>query len=427
MSLPILPVNWRSSRVILLVFFLTRLLGVFLALYPQVYTGFAENDVIGDPTLYLQWAMAIIDGRQTPYKEVPIEYPPGVLPFIVAPILPRPRPPYLQGFVGLMVLVDAAGFVGLLRLRQRWGGLPGPWLWALGVPLLGPISWTRLDMIPAVATIWGLERAAASRWGMAGAFLVFGALAKVYPGLLLPAVWFIAPRRGRVAIGVAATVTLCLLPFITSLQELVSSVAGYHLNRGIQFETLWSNGLLVARTLGYEVTVQFTFGANHVFSTVSPALKQFSTILAMTGVAIESWLAFRIRGRGDSQALAVILFAALAWLLVAGSVLSAQFILWVIALGAAAACTSYSRVYGPVLLILPTALLTQLLYPFAYSYLRRGSLAALVAFTARNILLVWIAGWALLVAYACVTRPPSDAEQSRHAAGQGNDHVSGST
>jgi hypothetical protein len=408
MFLHILPVNWRSLRMILLVFFLTRLLCMFLALHPQVYTGLVENDVVGDPTLYLQWAMAIIDGHQTPYRDVAIEYPPAVLPFIVAPILPRPRPPYLQGFVVLMVLVDAAGLVGLLRLRQRWGGLLGPWLWVLGVPLLGPISWTRLDMIPAVATIWGLERAAASRWGMAGASLAFGALAKVYPGFLLPAVWLIAPRRGRVAIGVAATVTLCVLPFVASLQELVSSVAGYHLNRGIQFETFWSNGLLVARALGYQVTVQFTFGANHVFSTVSPALKQFSTILALTGVAVESWLAFRIRGRGDAQGLAVILFATLAWLLVAGSVLSAQFILWLVALGATAACASYSRVSGPVLLVLPTTLLTQLLYPFAYSYLRRGSLAALAVFTARNILLAWIAGCALLVASAYVTRPRSD-------------------
>jgi hypothetical protein len=404
----ILPFNWRSPRVILLAFLLTRLLCIFLALHPQVYTRFAENDVVGDPTLYFQWAMAIIDGRQTPYREVAIEYPPAVLPFIVAPILPRPRPPYLHGFVGLMVLVDAAGLVGLLRLRQRWGGLLGPWLWVVGVPLLGPISWTRLDMIPAVATVWGLERAAASRWGMAGASLAFGALAKVYPAFLLPAVWLIAPRRGRVALGVAATVTLCVLPFFGSLQELVPSVAGYHVSRGIQFETLWSNGLLMARALGYQVTVQFTYGANHVFSTVSPALKQFSTILALTGVAVESWLAFRIRGRGDAQALAVILFATLAWLLVAGSVLSAQFILWLIALGATAASTSYIRVYGPVLLVLPTALLTQLLYPFAYSYLRRGSLAALGAFTARNILLAWIVGWALLVAYACVTGPPSD-------------------
>jgi hypothetical protein len=83
-------------------------------------------------------------------------------------------------------------------------------------------------------------------------------------------------------------------------------------------------------------------------------------------------------------------------------------------------------VYGPVLLVLPTALLTQMLYPFAYSYLRRGSLAALGAFTARNILLIWIAGWAP-VRVRMYHRPPSDPEQSRHATGQGNDHMNGCT
>jgi uncharacterized membrane protein len=53
--------------------------------------------------------------------------------------------------------------------------------------------------VPAVATIWCLERAAAGRRRAAGAFLGFGCLAKLYPCLLLPAAIVIAPQRRRFA------------------------------------------------------------------------------------------------------------------------------------------------------------------------------------------------------------------------------------
>jgi hypothetical protein len=137
-----------------------------------------------------------------PYSEVPIEYPPGVLPFVLVPawLQHHLRIPFPPSFILLMIAVDGLGLTGLRRLGRRWGSDLGAWLWVVALPLLGPIVLLRLDLVPAVATIWCLERAAAGRWTAAGAFLGFGCLAKLYPLFLLPAAIVIA-RNGDASYG----------------------------------------------------------------------------------------------------------------------------------------------------------------------------------------------------------------------------------
>jgi hypothetical protein len=57
-----------------------------------------------DVYLYRQWGIQIIASGSMPYSEVSIEYPPGVLPFVMLPawLLDRLSVPFLFSFVVLM-------------------------------------------------------------------------------------------------------------------------------------------------------------------------------------------------------------------------------------------------------------------------------------------------------------------------------------
>ena len=126
-------------------FLITRLLMAFLAGNPPLYTQ-TGLPITPDVYLYREWGVQIIAFGRMPYSEVPIEYPPGVLPFVLLPawLLDRLSVPFLFSFVVLMTMVDGLGLIGLRRLGRRWSSQLGSWLWVVALPPLGPIVVLRL-------------------------------------------------------------------------------------------------------------------------------------------------------------------------------------------------------------------------------------------------------------------------------------------
>lgn len=361
-----------------------------------------------DTNLYAQYAERLVGGA-LPYRDVDVEYPPVLLPFLVAPALVLPHGAYRVGWVLLMVAVDAAGLAGALRLDGlahgchpigRADGRPGRadrgapagggnagWWWVALLALLGPLVYTRYDLIPAVAAVWAL----AVRHGAAsGAWLAVGALAKLWPGLLVPAFLAAARRPWQVVAGGLAAGLLILAPLVGILPDVAVDVLGYHTARGIQIESLWANGLLLAHKLaGYPVEVVRNFGAAHLGSGVSALLKGCSTALSLAAVAGS---AFWVRRHRDGPGLLALAFTLLAVLVVTGSVLSPQFLVWVVALAAASQADPASPVRSAVRLLVPTALANHLLYPTYYPALvRRFEWTAIGVLSVRNLLLVAVA------------------------------------
>jgi hypothetical protein len=397
----------RSLVLLAFVFVVTRTIGAFLAGHPSSYTG-SIPPVIFDAQGYGAWASEVFRLGRVPYAQIRIEYPPGALPFILAPaVMFVLGQRYLLGFIALMVFMDALGLVGLVLLARRWGSPVGPWLWVLTVPLLGPVSWVRLDMAAAVTTIWVIAAASTCRWGGAGGLLALGGMMKVYPAFLLPAAWRIAPRRRAFILGAVLVTASLMLPFAGALHAMFTSVASYHLGRGIQAESLWANALYLAHRLAhYPLSVVFEFGSDHVSSAVSPTLKQISTVLSLLALVPGFlWAARGATGR-RAHALAVIMFVTVSLLLVTGRVLSPQYLLWLIALGSAVACAPEQPLRGPVLLLIPAAMITQVLYPFLINVLPPPgappvytSWPVVAVMSVRNTLLLAIAGWSLALAF----------------------------
>ena len=137
----------------------------------------------------------------------------------------------------------------MARIASRGGTWWGFWAWMVLVPLLGIVSYTRFDMVVAVALVWAIERAMAGKWKQVGALLGVGAAVKLVPFALVPLVFFVVPRGQRRGFLLAtfAVIGLALAPFAFELGAMYNSVWQYHAERGVEAESLWGAGMMVAR------------------------------------------------------------------------------------------------------------------------------------------------------------------------------------
>ena len=371
-------------------FVVTRLLLFHWAVHPGTYGP--SNSGAGDVGVYQGWAQALVNEQRAPYSDVSIEYPPGSLPFIAIPEWLRIDPhPYSTFFVALMLFVDVAGFVAVSRLASRWRSSLGPWVWVSCVFLLGPVAVTRLDMVPAVMLLWSIERAAAGSGFSSATWLGLGSITKLFPALLAPLAFFSVDRRKAWIAGFALAAVVPLAPYLGSARAIYDSVVSYHADRGIQIESTWGSALGVIAERGGDAAIGYSFGAYHYAGELADSMKQASTVLSLIVLVGGTFLLIRATTRGDPKDLAAASFALLAALVVTGSVLSPQFMLWLIALGAATLSDPDSPVREAALTLVPVALLTQLIYPFMYQDVLDLEVQGLFVLAFRNVLLIAIA------------------------------------
>ena len=359
----------KATWALIALFVATRVPLIFLAVQPDIYE-YQGILPASDVALYEGWSAQMIDDNKGAYSEVPIEYPPGSLPFMLAPQVLNGNTSYLVAFVGTMVLIDVAGGLGLMVMARRWGSLLGPFIWVVGVAALGPIVYLRLDLVPAVATIWAFERSSADDWMGAGGWVGVGAIAKLYPLLFVPAGVILALRRPRFLAATLGVFAAPLLPLLPAMSSVVSSVLGYHVQRGIQVESLWGGVLFLAQRSGADAGIAYSFGALHFGGPLSETLKPIATIVSLAALALSTVVAWRLRKRREStKAFPEICFVVLALSLTTGTVFSPQFLVWLIATGAAVACMSDSRLRIPAVALVPLAMITHALFPFLYTRL----------------------------------------------------------
>jgi hypothetical protein len=320
---------------------------------------------------------------------------------------------YQVAFAVLMVFVAAFIYWLLMRYGPR-----GSWLAFAFFMLIGAYATAegRFDLVPAALTLLCVIAAGRKHWTYAYIALAFGFLLKIYPVLLLPAL-FIAEQRDaqrlympsqritpssspgeiwKTLIGmrnwrwkntliflgviVAVTGAFALLDF----RGAVLSQFSYFADRPVQVESTGSTLLFLATRFGYPVQIVYTFGSINMLSALGGPVALFFEVLFVLGYLYT--ISLQWRGKLDMlQAFSVILLV----FIVTGKVFSPQYLIWLIPL------LVYGGAYNRFWLITWSlvSLLTTLVYPFLYTLTPNGLVAPYIpgfieSVAARNALLI---------------------------------------
>jgi hypothetical protein len=375
---------------------LTRCLFVALLLvvhkrHPATF----PNDVA---SVYYAAARAMADGR-VPYVGFHYEYPPTTLPFVAAARLfgGASVSGFVVSWIGLMIALDAL-VLAVLHSWVRPARWAGP-LWVAGVAAFGPTAWLRNDLIVVAAFVLACRFAFTGRPVASGIAWAFGFLAKLWPAPLLAAL-SVGRREGRwrmlVAAAASTTAVFGTLAVGGALGAMGSTLLDYQGHRPIEIESVWANAAwLHALVDGHSLRVVFSFGSYNLASARALRISQVAQLLTwcvqVGCVALP--LALRLfTGR-------VLSAGTFAWTcglyvtatLIVDPVLSAQYLLWVLA-AAAVVTVLDDGVNARCVAVLSVVVcgLSVVVYPILFDQLRTGGALAIVVLTLRNTVLLVI-------------------------------------
>jgi hypothetical protein len=384
----------RVDRLVVGLWLVTRVVLLVVALNPRLYSA----ALFGDVRFYGAKVERMFQG-ELPYRDVATEYPPGSVPFTILPgLVVGTGAGYRLAFACEMLAVDAVGLWAATRLarvvdqaRRRI-----PLAYVLAMVAMGPLLVLRFDLVPAVCVLVAAAMAAEGRVGWAAAVLGYGTAAKIFPGVLAPLlVLGLVPALGWRR-SLLRTVPPFLAGFgVTVVPALLVSVRGtadsvlYHVQRGVQVESLWANLIGIAHLFGLPAHTVYGFGAYDLASGVSGVAKALSGVLTLVALAGAAWLVWRrARSRGGlgpadwAGAFTIGTFA----FVLPSRVLSPQYLVWLCApmVGLAAVLAGRRALWT----LVAAALVSQVVFPFRYTQLRRLYPFDLGLLTLRNLLLV---------------------------------------
>lgn len=347
-----------------------------------------------------------------------VEYPlPGVV-VIAVPWLLTGAVGWEDGYgtaVLVLSLAADAAWTLLLALRAGRHRTAAVVVWLAAVPALGATAYARFDLVPGLLVgvavlLLGTHPTAAAAAGA----LATGV--KLAPGLVLPALAAPAGTRRRVVTTVAVVGgVLAAASWLAAGWSRLASPLTWQAERGLHVESVVATPLVLAWS-EHPDRYAVDLGPYNAFEVAGPGAGE---LLATSGLAsvlllgLLGWLwarAWRRPGGVDVETVAWLALAGLAGFVVTSKVLSPQYLLWL--LPAAAAAVAVSRGRGVVVwagLLVVGTVLTQLVFPVLYGHLVSVTDTTGVAvgvLATRNLLLLALAGWALVVSWRRTARRP---------------------
>jgi hypothetical protein len=373
-----------------------------VSVFPLVLYAYSPR--IGDLDLYYRTARAFLEGA-TPNQDFRFEYPPyALLWFVPATWLGGTLPAFINFFGLQLTLFDAViKWLLLSEGVRRWGR--SPWAW---VPMAAysVASWVqsihylkRYDLIPAAFALAALVALSRRRDVLAGLALSVGVVTKLYPVVLVPLALRVCWRRG--SWGAARRLVLGLSLGVLPLVPLSAfwpwwGFASFHVDRGLQVESLGAALLWASHLLGWVSGVQWVHAtaAYELHGVAAEWVKDASRWLWVVGslgsAAVGLW-AVRHRAPERVEDLARLALGPLLAFVVLNPVLSPQYLVW---LTGAACLALLSGSRWPAVAVLVAAVMTRGI--FAGSTYRTGlGIVHLTLLLVRNGLL-FAAGIALV-------------------------------
>ncbi|MDF3297148.1 glycosyltransferase 87 family protein [Streptomyces tropicalis] len=338
--------TWSATRLVLLL----CVLGVLVLPGPDVTTDVS--------VIYRGWYEVLRHGA-FPLGDVTWQYPPAAALAVVAPGA-LPFLGYATAFFVLALLADLAVLCLLLRAGRGPGrSAGGAWVWTTGAAVLGPTLYARYDVMVTAVAVAALL-AAARHPRAAGVLAGLGALLKVWPALLLVGVarrrtWGAAGLTVAVLTSVSALAAPGALAFLTSQRD-----------RGTEIESLGALVFHLARRFGWSGRVLLRYGSVEFLGPYVDVVS--AAALAVSGAALGWLLLWRLRARALApHAVADAAFTAVLLLTTTSRVISPQYLVWLVGLGAVCRCFRQSAMRWPVGLVLAAAAATVLEFPVFFA------------------------------------------------------------
>jgi hypothetical protein len=361
-----LALGWVTTRAWVL------LSGFGVIFYPE------SEFLFSDVRLYDWWAGNLADSH-FPINDPMWQYPPLAAVVFLAGYLIAGN---TVGFVFLATLCDAAIFTLLAKRGQEQSNLSPAFIWMIAPLVMGPIILGRFDVFVTLAAVVALLYVSQARkFGIA---IAIGALLKVWPLLLLLA----SPKGSALKVIVWFTVTFISGSVLLSLwwSESFSFIGGQR-SRGLQIESVGALPYQLWNAGPGNVSSAFQFGAIEV---VASGTSIVSLAVTLLGVALLGILFYwRIFGKLDSASPADIALLAVLISIVTSRVLSPQYMVWIFGLLAVCAFVPQQNFRKITVLILISAGIGQIIYPWWYISLQQGGAVAVTAHAVRILTLLW--------------------------------------
>ncbi|MGW1793959.1 glycosyltransferase 87 family protein [Streptomyces tubercidicus] len=342
-------------------------------------------DVTSDVSVIYQGWFDVLKTGTFPLHDVTWQYPPAAALAILSPGL-LPFLDYAPAFYTLVLVADAVTLALLLRAGRRAGHRPaGAWVWIAGVALLGPTAYARYDLMVTAVAVAALF-AAVRRPRVAGALIAFGALLKVWPALLLTGAG-LRGRRARALWWTAACTAAGLTLFFVAAAPGGLAFLTFQRDRGTEVESLGALVFHVARHFGWDGQVLLNYGS---LEFLGPGVPFVSTVALTLSLAAVGWLfLWRVRARELRPAtLCEAAFAATLLFTTTSRVISPQYMLWLVGLGAVCVTVRAARQTLPVVLVLLATGVTLLEFPIGFADVVASHPWGVALLAVRNGLLV---------------------------------------
>ena len=360
-----------------------------------------SDERVNDLFVYRTFAEPVLSGA-LPYRDIAFEYPPLAAPAIALPGLAGTGEEAFRWAFALWTLGAAAAVVLLCGALARAGGgdgraVRGAMLAAALMPLVcGALLRTHFDLFPVAILLAGLLLLCRERPRTGLAVLGLGAMTKLFPLVAVPValVWLVTRGRREAwqgALACAAVVAVVAGAAVAASPGGALDAVRYHLDRPVQVES--SPALVVLGLDAAGAGEASSVSSHRSDGLVHPAADAVTSLFLAAFAAVVALLCARTSE--SPRDLVIATFAGCTAFALFGKVLSPQFVIWVLPLGALAFAWRMHALAAAVAL---AALLTQVEFPAHYFdvvareplaiglvALRNVALAAVIALAAREL------------------------------------------
>jgi Glycosyltransferase family 87 len=349
-----------------------------------------NDERVNDLFVYRTFAEPVLAG-ELPYRDAAFEYPPLAAPAIAVPGLAGTGEEVFRWAFALWALGAAIAVVLLCgALAKGTGGdARRAMLAAALMPvLLGALVRTHFDLFPVALLLAGLLLLIRDRPRAGLAVLGLGAMTKAFPLVAVPVAlaWLVARGERRAAwqgaLACAAVIGVVAGAALAASPGGAFDAVRYHLDRPVQVE---SSPALVLLGLDAVGAGEATSVASHRSDgLLHPASDAVASLFVTALVALVALLAAAAGRRPEPRQLVLAALAACTAFALLGKVLSPQFLIWVVPLGALAFAWRMHALAAAVAL---AALLTHIEFPARYFDVVARETPAIALVAARNLAL----------------------------------------